>query len=127
MKKMLMLLPLLFVAVGAQAGPAAVKMTSIKSTGVAVTVSVSTMAWTVANSTTSLVAGRSGYFVTSPAANTGAMYALCKAAAPTEAITVRSFQILDETKQIECGPNLNLYLISIHSAAENAHIQEYAR
>ena len=85
--------------------------------GTAVTVSVSTSAWTKANSATTLVQDRSGLRITNPSGNTQPVYWICHAAAPTEAITVLINQIsVGANGTAPCGSNLNLYLLSVTSA-----------
>lgn len=95
--------------------------------GTAITVSVSTDAWTLSNTSTSKVAQRSGYRITNPAANSTAIYALCHASAPTEAITVRINEIQPgENMTMPCEGNLNLYLLSL-TAAQNIGVWEFGQ
>lgn len=85
--------------------------------GTAITVSVSTDAWTLSNTATSKVNQRAGFRVTNPAANSYAVYALCHASAPTEAITVYVNEVQPgENLTMPCEGNLNLYLLTLTSA-----------
>ncbi len=85
--------------------------------GTAITVSVSTSAWTKANTSTSLVTQRSGYVVTNPAANTQPVYGICHSAAPAEAITVRINEVVPgRNRTFPCGPGLDLYLLALTSS-----------
>ncbi len=93
--------------------------------GTAITVSVSTSAWTLSNTATSYVAQRGTIVVTNPAANSAVIEAICHASAPTEAITVRINEIgPGMNRQMPCGGGLNLYLLSLGSAAQNIGVWE---
>lgn len=95
--------------------------------GTAITVSVSTSAWTLSNTSASKIAQRSGFRVTNPAANSTAIYALCHASAPTEAITVRMNEVQPgENLTMPCDGNLNLYLLSL-TAAQNIGVWEFGQ
>ena len=97
----------------------------IKTSGQAITVSVSTSAWTKVNDATSLVPSRTAFRVTNPTSNTAVMYGMCKASAPTEAITVKINEIAKGSNiTFPCAAPLDLYLLSVHTAAESAGVWE---
>jgi hypothetical protein len=97
----------------------------IMRSGVAITVSVSTSAWTLSNTATSKLEQRAGYRITNPTSNTAAMYAVCHESTPTEAITVKINEIAKGSNMImPCGNNMNLYLLSVNTSAENANVWE---
>jgi hypothetical protein len=95
--------------------------------GTAITVSVSTSAWTVSNTSTSKVQDRSGFRVTNPTSNSYKVYAVCHASTPSEAITVLINEISPGGNlTMPCGANLNLYLLSL-TAAQNVNVWEFGQ
>jgi hypothetical protein len=102
-----------------------VKEVPIDRAGTAITVSISTSAWTQANTSTSYLQNRSAIRVTNPTSNTAVMYGICKETTPTEAITVKINEIAKGSNMtIPCGPGMNLYLLSGHTGAESAAVWE---
>lgn len=92
--------------------------------GTAITVSVSTSAWTLSNNSTSYVAQRAGMRVTNPSGNSNKIYAICHASAPTEAITVLINEVAPGSNiTMPCGGGLNLYLLAL-TAAQNIDVWE---
>lgn len=121
----LLLVPKAFAVGGADV----VKEASISYTkaGTAITVSVSTSAWTIGNTSTSKVAQRSGFRVTNPTANSYPIYAVCHSTTPVEAITVRINETQPgENLTMRCDGNLNIYLLSLTSA-QNIGVWEYGQ
>lgn len=97
---------------------------SYTKSGTAITVSVSTSAWTLSNTATSYVAQRTGFRLTNPSANSYKIYAICHAAAPAEAITVLINEVAPGGNlTMPCGGGLNLYLLSL-TAAQNIAVWE---
>jgi len=100
----------------------------IQRSGKAITVSISTSAWTIANTTASKVENRAGFRVTNPASNTAAMYAVCHSTTPAEAITVKVNEIGRGVNiTMPCGNAMNLYLLSVHTSTESAHVWEFGQ
>lgn len=98
--------------------------------GTATIVSISTSAWTLVPATgggISVLKGRAGIYVNNPAANTAAMGGLLTTLTPG-ATTIRPIEIAKGTNRfIEAGPNMKLYLISLHTSAESAHVLELGK
>jgi hypothetical protein len=126
-RKLLPLLGALFISAYARADLVKESPIAYDKVGKAITVSVSTSAWTVSNTSVSKVAGRSGFRVTNPTANSYKIYAVCHQAAPAEAITVLINEIAPGGNlTMPCGANLNLYLLSL-TAAQNINVWEFGQ
>ena len=128
-KRLLPLLGGFFIAVSVHAGanttPVRENPIAYNRVGTAVTVSVSTSAWTKINSTTSAVQDRSGFKVSNPASNSSVIFLICHTATPAEAITVGAVEVgAGENPLIPCGSNLNLYGVSLGASAQNMHMWE---
>lgn len=98
----------------------------ISAPGTGTTVSISTSAWTKVPTTSSLTT-RSGIKVSNPASNNAAFAAVLSTSSvtPGEATTVRPVEIeRGENPFVPCSDNTYLYLLSLHTSAENAHVQE---
>lgn len=96
----------------------------IMGVGSGTTVSVSTYAWTELP-TTSTLSSRSGIKISNPSTNTGNVVCILATTTPTEATTVRPIEIQPgENPFIPCRIDIELYCISLHTAAENVHVQE---
>lgn len=125
MKKWLYAVPLLFLSVYVHAGKPLVAEAPVNEVGTGTTVSISTSAWTKVP--TSQTSGRTGIKVCNPSNNSGTMYGVMSSnsSSPTEATSVRPIEIqAGENPIIPISDRLYLYLISGHSAAESAHVQE---
>jgi hypothetical protein len=107
-----------------------VREQSYTAVGTATTVSISTSAWTKVPATSSLT-GRHGIIVDCPAANSANVAAIISSnsSAPTEATTVRPIEIIrtEREREVLVGSGLHLYLLSLHTAAESCHVQEFRR
>jgi hypothetical protein len=123
-RKLLPLVGGLFLSISARAEFVKESPIAFNRAGTAITVSVSTSAWTLGNTATSKMELRSAFRVTNPAANSYAVYSLCHSAAPAEAITVLINEVQPgENLTMPCGPGLNLYLLSL-TAAQNIDVWE---
>lgn len=124
--KLLLALAGLFLSGSVYAGKPLVAEAPINAVGAGTTVSISTSAWTKvpASGNTS---GRTGIKVCNPSGNSATMYGVISSnsSSPTEATTVRPIEIqAGENPLIPIADNLYLYLLSVHTGAENAHVQE---
>lgn len=110
-----------------KAAAPAVREQSFTAVGTATTVSISTSAWTKVPTTSSLT-GRTTICLDLPASATANMSAIISTSSvvPGEAITVRPIEIIkgEQDRCIDVGDALYLYVLSLHTAAENLHIQE---
>ena len=90
------------------------------------TLSVSTSAWTQAPATSNC-AGRTVVTVTNPAANSAVIAAYSEnSTTASVAITVNPIEIaVGATLTIHLQDSDFLFLVSLHTSAENAHIQEF--
>ena len=96
----------------------------IQRVGTATTVSVSTSAWTLLPAASSL-SRRIGYKVNNPAANNASVYCVGSVAAPTIATTTIPIEIqAGENPLVPMSESIDLYCVSVHTAAEDIHIQE---
>lgn len=104
-----------------------VKEAQIVSVGTATTVSVSTSSWTKVPSGTQL-SNRSGILVNNPSTNNASMVGVLStdSSAPSEATTVRplEFATSSDFTFVPISSGVYLYLLSLHSIAENVHVQE---
>lgn len=133
-KKILITVAFCVGAVGlanATSAPApAVREQSFTAVGTATTVSISTSAWTKVPTTSSLT-GRTEVCIDLPASATANMSAIISSVSstPVEAITVRPIEIIkgEMDRCIQIGDALYLYVISLHTGAENLHVQERRR
>ena len=92
----------------------------------ATTVSVSTSAWTVIPATPT--SGRTLIHLSNPASNSAAMAVIIStsSASPGEATTVRPHEYQPgEGDWFHFYGGLYFYALSLHTAAENVHVQEY--
>lgn len=91
------------------------------------TVSIATHTWTKATSVTSATTlkRRAGVKCSNPATSNAAMVGILSIGTPSEATTIRPIEIQEgENPFIPAGDGIDLYLLSLHTAAENAHCQE---
>lgn len=104
-----------------------VKEAQITDVGTATTVSVANNAWTKVPSGTPL-GNRSGLLINNPSSNSSVMVGVLStnASSPTEATTVRplEFSPASDFTFVPISSGVYLYLMSLHSAAENVHVQE---
>lgn len=119
----------LFLALGASSVLALdVEQKPVRYVGTGTTVSISTSAWTLVPASSSLTSqDRSGIKVSNPSTNNAAFAAILSTSSvtPGEATTVRPIEIgAGENPFIEAEKNIFLYLLSLHTSAENAHVQE---
>lgn len=123
MKNVLMFLGFMALSLLLRASPL-VSETPILSVGTGTTVSISTSAWTVVP-TASTMSTRSGIKVSNPSSNTANVACILDTAAPTEATTVRPIEIQPgENPFVPARTNLNLYCVSLNTSAESIHVQE---
>lgn len=116
---------LILLAAGSARAAFDTKELQINRSGTAISVSVSTSAWTQANNSTSFLKSRAGYVINNFPDNSGDIYGLCKESAPAEAITVPGFVIEPGENPLRpCGQNLNLYLRSTSASGETVTIWE---
>lgn len=108
----------------------AVREQSYTAVGTATTVSISTSAWTKVPTTSSLT-GRTEVCIDLPAAATANMSATISTSSviPGEATTVRPIEIVkgEMDRCVQIGDALYLWVISLHTGAENLHVQERRR
>lgn len=107
----------------------ATKELSIGAFGTPHTISVSTSAWTKVPSSTTLNR-RTGYIVSNPATNSANMVAhLGNCSSTTIATTVRPQEILKGNGFVfePNDANVCLWMLSLHTSAENVHVQEVAQ
>lgn len=96
--------------------------------GTAVMTSISTSAWTKANSATSLISDRSGYRVTNPAVNASSVFLVCHQIAPTESTTVYTSELASgKSVTMPCGSDLNLYSVSSGTIAQSIAVWEFGQ
>jgi hypothetical protein len=117
------------VARPAAAEPAQVIVTSISRYGTPTTVSISTSAWTKVPSSRTLNS-RTEVVLDVPASNNANMVAHVGNCTSTSiATTVRPIELVkgepDRTYQL--GGDVCLWVLSLHTAAENLHFQELSR
>ena len=106
-----------------------VQETPVKSVGTPTTVSISTSAWTLVPAASS-VSGRSGLIVDAPATlNANLVGHLGGCTSTAVATTVRPIEVIKGESQIDLpiGDSVCLWLLSLHSAAESIHVQEYKK
>lgn len=99
---------------------------SISAGGTPTTVSISTSAWTKVPAASSL-ARRAGVVVSVPASNTANVVGHLGGCSSTSiAITVRPMEFVKGGgfTLVPIDENVCLYLLSIHTGAENVHVQE---
>lgn len=99
---------------------------SFSEAGTATTVSVSTSTWTKVPAASSL-ARRAGVVVSVPASNTANVVGHLGGCSSTSiAITVRPMEFVKGGgfTLVPIDENVCLYLLSIHTGAENVHVQE---
>jgi hypothetical protein len=129
-KNLIVGLGLLLVACGAKAAAMPVRIQSYTAVGTATTVSISTSAWTKVPTTSSLT-GRTEVCVDLPASASAGMVGIISSnsSTPAEAITVRPIEIVkgEQDRCYDVPDGLYLYLLSLHTGAENAHVQERRR
>lgn len=97
--------------------------------GTPTTVSVSTSAWTKVPATSSLT-GRVGILVKNDFSNNAKMVGILDSCSSTSiATTVRplGFSTGSDFTLIPVNDNVCLYLLSLHTAAENVHVQEVSQ
>lgn len=98
---------------------------------VATTVSVSTSAWTrVPPTWADNTESRLGVEVSNPKTNNATIVGVISistyVAGVSEATTIRPIELeAGENELFKIGSKLYLYLLSLHTSAENVHIQEY--
>ena len=101
-----------------------VKEAPIYKVGTATTVSVSTSTWTKVP-TASTLTRRAGIKVCNRLSNNASIYGVISTAAPTISTTTTPIEIeKGENPFIPVGDDHFLYLLSGHTSAENAHVQE---
>lgn len=100
------------------------KEETINRIGTATTVSISTSSWTLCPSA-STRANRAGVYVNNPSTSSASMAGILSASSPSEATTIQPLEFQSgEWALIPIGNGINLYLLSLHTSAENAHCQE---
>jgi hypothetical protein len=108
----------------------AVREQSFTAVGTATTVSVSTSAWTLVPAASTLT-GRTDVCFDEPATNNANMSATISTSSvvPGEATSVRPIEIIkgEQDRCVSVGDSLKLYVLSLHTAAENIHVQERRR
>jgi hypothetical protein len=99
--------------------------TPIRSYGTPTTVSISTSAWTLVPASQSL-SGQTGILVSLPASASAVMVGhLASCTSTSVATTVRPLEIAKGGfVLVPVADNVCLYLLSLHTAAESAHVQE---
>ncbi len=127
MKKLIVLSLLLSPAV-ASAAPGVFEV-PVTSYGTPTTVSVSTITWTKAPAATSLT-DRTAIIVNNPNANTARMVGHIGGCSATSiATTVQPLEFAPSTDFtiVPLADGVCLWLLSLHSAAENVHVQEVSQ
>lgn len=95
---------------------------TIKQVGTAETVSISTSAWTACPGTQTRD-DQAGIYATN--ASTSPMVGILSNGTPSEATTIRPLRFAANEQQfINTSDAINLYLLSLHTSAQNAHCQE---
>lgn len=95
---------------------------ALNGSGTLTSVSITTDAWIT---TTSTLGGRSGIKVNNLSTNNASIAATCGTAVPGN-LTDYDIEIqTGENPFIPCANNLNLYLLSLHTAAETIKFREY--
>lgn len=125
MKRLFITLGLSFVAVVAFAAPRVEEM-PITAVGTATTVSISTAAWTVVPTATSLTS-RNGMLVSVPSTNNANVVGVIDVCGGTSvATTIRPIEVSKGNgfTLFPIDPGVCLYLISLDTAAENVHVIE---
>lgn len=102
---------LMFLASGLRALGTPVKEVAISDMGTVTSLSVATGTWTLATTTTTAMAGRSGLIVSNPATNSNIRW-VCHKTTPTEAVSVGFLFFAGITDNIPCGNDVNVYLVS---------------
>lgn len=119
-----LMFPLLMSIPGVAFAAPPVAEAQISVVGAGTTVSVSKDDWTVVPTTVGLTR-RSGIKISNPSSNNANIVCILDTATPTEATTVRPIEIQPgENPFIEARYDILLYCLSLHSAAENVHVQE---
>lgn len=113
------------------AEPTQVIETSIGRVGTPITVSISTSVWTKVPTSRTL-SNRTEVIVDEPASNTANMvahYNVCSSTFSSVATTVRPIEIIkgEQDRPYEIDGNTCLWVLSLHTAAENLHYQEVSR
>jgi len=99
----------------------------VREISTAFTVSVSTSDWTKTTGfgVATTRARRAGIKCSNPATNNAAVVGILSIGTPSEATTVRPIEIqTGENPFIPAGDSIDLYLLSLHTSAENVHCQE---
>lgn len=116
--------------VSANAAAPAFREQSYTAVGTGTTVPISTSAWTKVPTTSSLT-GRTEICLDLPAAASANMSGIISSdsSTPVEATTVRPIEIVkgEQDRCFDVGDGLYLYLLSLHTGAENVHVQERRR
>jgi len=106
-----------------------VREVPISRVGTGTTVSVSTFAWTNAVTSSSL-SNRACVKVSNPSSNNASFVYIPSTSSviPGEATTVRPGEIeTGEGPCIAAGDSIYIWLLSLHTSAENAHVQEWGQ
>jgi hypothetical protein len=103
----------------------AVKTVPIGAAGTGTAVPISTSTWTAVPATSSLNR-RTLVKVRNKVSNNAAIICTASAASPSEAITVGDIEIQPgENPSLELDDNMDLYCVSLHTAAETINVKEY--